>query len=104
MPIERLLAGSERNRKKGEILTAAFRRALRSLSLVDRNDPPTESIASKIIEIGATGVRDPAEICNLAIKRLRISKAPRLPALVVSVLTRSGANRELCQQRTIDAR
>ena len=39
----------------------------------DRNDSLTELIARKIIEIGATGVRDPLEICKIAIKRLRIS-------------------------------
>ena len=39
----------------------------------DRNDSLTELIARKIIEIGATGVRDPVEICKLAINRLRIS-------------------------------
>ena len=55
MPIKRLLAGSELGPEEVEILTAAFNRALRSLGVVDRNDPLTELIARKIIEIGATG-------------------------------------------------
>jgi hypothetical protein len=73
MPINRLLAGYQLEPEEVEILTAAFNRALRSLGDVDRNDPLTELIARKIIEIGATGVRDPLEICKIAIKRLRIS-------------------------------
>jgi hypothetical protein len=40
------------------------------LHLVDRNDPFTEIVARKIIEVGATGVRDPHEISKIAIKRL----------------------------------
>jgi len=73
MPIKRLLAGNQLGAEEVEILTAAFNRALRLLGLVDRNDPLTELIAREVIEIGATGVRDPLEICKIAIKRLRIS-------------------------------
>jgi len=43
------------------------------LHLVDRNDPFTEMVARKIIEVGATGVRDPHEIGKIAIKRLGVS-------------------------------
>jgi len=45
---------------------------LRSLGLVDRNDPIAEIVARKIIEIGQTGVRDPADISALAIKELGV--------------------------------
>jgi hypothetical protein len=41
------------------------------LSVVDRNDPLTEMLARKIIEIGATGVSDPAKISELAVKRFK---------------------------------
>jgi len=73
MPIKRLFAGNQLGAEEVEILTAAFNRALRLLGLVDRNDPLTELIAREVIEIGATGVRDPVEICKIAIKRLSIS-------------------------------
>jgi hypothetical protein len=53
MPIRRLLAGSKLATDEIDILTRAFDEALRSLSLVDRNDPLTEMIAQKVIEIGA---------------------------------------------------
>jgi hypothetical protein len=43
---------------------------LRALNLVDRNDPLAEMIASKVMEIGATGLKDPAEISKRAVKLL----------------------------------
>jgi hypothetical protein len=58
MPIRRLLkdnglAGPE----DVERLNRAYSYALRSLHLVDRNDPITEIVAKKVIEVGAKGVR-----------------------------------------------
>ena len=35
------------------------------MSLVDRNDPLTELVARKVIEIGATGASDPLEISKI---------------------------------------
>jgi len=42
------------------------------LSLVDRNDPITEIIAKKIIELGQRGVREAAQLVELAIKELEV--------------------------------
>jgi hypothetical protein len=72
MPLSRLLKDSELTTPDIERLNKAYTFALRSLSLVDRNDPLTEIIARKIVEIGAN-VHDPAEIAEMAIKGLRIS-------------------------------
>ena len=66
MAIRRLLADSKLATDE------TFDKALRSLSLVDRADPLTEMIAQKIIEIGATTIRDPGEIAEMAIKKLDI--------------------------------
>jgi hypothetical protein len=71
MPLSRLLKDSELTTPDIERLNKAYTFALRSLSLVDRNDPLTEIIGRKIIEIGAN-VHDPAEIAEMAIKKLRI--------------------------------
>ena len=68
MPIHRLLAGGKLRPEEIERLDAAYAHALRSLHLVDRNDPLTEMLARKIIEIGATGVSDPAKISEMALK------------------------------------
>jgi hypothetical protein len=70
MPIRRLLKGSELGADEIEILTRAFDQALRSLSVVDHNDPLTEMIAQKVTEIGATTIRDPAEIAKMAVKKI----------------------------------
>jgi hypothetical protein len=72
MPINRLLKDSKLTPEEIEKLNKAYAFALRSLSLVDRNDPLTEIVARKIIEIGATA-HDPAEIAKMALKTLRIS-------------------------------
>jgi hypothetical protein len=38
----------------------------------DAYDPLSEIVAKKIIEIGATGVRDPVEIAKIAVSQLGI--------------------------------
>ena len=74
MPIIRLLENSKLTPDDVEILTRAFKEALRALSLVDRNDPLTEIVARKIIEIGPSPVRDPIQIAELAIKQLGVPR------------------------------
>ena len=54
-------------------LIAAYELTLRALDLVDRNDPLTAMIANKVIEIGATGLKDPAEISKRAVELLRLN-------------------------------
>ncbi len=54
-------------------LNDAYERALHSLHLVDRNDPITEIVAKKIIEIGQTGLSDPVQISMRAVKDLGIA-------------------------------
>ena len=71
MPIDRLLASSKLGPEEIKRLKAAYTYALRSLSVVDRNDPLTEMLARKIIEVGATE-SDPAKISEIAIKQLRV--------------------------------
>ena len=51
-------------------LFAAYELTLRAFDLVDRNDPLTAMIADKIIEIGATGLKDPVEISKRTVKLL----------------------------------
>jgi hypothetical protein len=52
--------------------TAAYQQAGHTLCVKDRDDPLTEMIAKKIIEIAQTGIKDPAQISALAIKELEI--------------------------------
>jgi hypothetical protein len=53
-------------------ITAAYKQALHTLGVEDREDPLTEMVAKEIIKIAQTGVRDPAQISALAIKELEI--------------------------------
>jgi hypothetical protein len=89
MTIRRLLKA---NRLAGlqeveERLNRAYRDVLRSLHLVDRNDPVAEIVAKTVIEIGATGVNELSEISKIAIKRLAIVTAvpERAPPLAPSL-------------------
>jgi len=72
MAIYRLFQNSPLGPEEISRLSAAYEQTLQVLSLKDRNDPLTEMIAKKIIEIGQTGVKDPAQISELAIKDLGI--------------------------------
>ena len=72
MPIYRLLKHSSVQPKEITLLNEAYERTLRYLYLVDRNDPITQMVAEKVIEIGQTGVRDPAEISKLVLKALGV--------------------------------
>ena len=83
MTIRRLLKDNKRARpEEVERLNRAYRDVLRSLRLVDRNDPIAEIVARTVIEIGATGVNEPSEISKIAIKRLAVPE--RAPPLVPS--------------------
>jgi hypothetical protein len=71
MPINRLLKNSALRPEEIALLNQAFDKALHGLGLVDRSDPITEIVARKIIDVGATGVRDAATIAEIALKELR---------------------------------
>jgi hypothetical protein len=73
MPIYRLLQNVPMGPEEIARLTMAYEETLRTIGLVDRNDPITEMIARKIIEIGQTGVRDPILLSELTIKEMGIA-------------------------------
>jgi hypothetical protein len=54
------------------VLTDAYERTLKALHLVDRNDPITEMIAKKIIELGQRGVREAEQLSGLTMKELGV--------------------------------
>ena len=72
MPINRLFMDGKIRPEEVERLSRAYTFTLKSLSLVDRNDPVCEIVARKIIEIDAAGTYDPKEIARLAVKRLGV--------------------------------
>jgi hypothetical protein len=72
MAIYRLLQNSPLGPEEIAVLTEAYEGTLRKLKLVDRNDPITEMIARKIIELGQRGVRQAEQLIQLAMKELGI--------------------------------
>ena len=70
MPINRLFREGKIQPEELERLDRAFTFTLRSLYLVDRNDPICDIVARKVIEIDAAGTRDPKEIAKIAAKEL----------------------------------
>lgn len=72
MPINRLLKAGEHTPDEVERLNRAFTLALRSLHLVDRNDPLCEIVARKIIDV-ADDIQDPGEIANKAVKGIGLT-------------------------------
>jgi hypothetical protein len=72
MPINRMFRDGNIKAEEVERLNRAFTFTLRSLSLVDRDDPVCEIVARKVIEIDAAGTREPDEIARLAVKQLGI--------------------------------
>jgi hypothetical protein len=73
MAIYRLLQNLPMGPEQISRLSDAYEQTLKALFLKDRNDPLTEMIAKKIIEIGQTGVKEPTQISKLAIKALGIA-------------------------------
>jgi len=50
------------------MLGTIFEDVLRTLGLVDRQDPMTEMVATKLVEVAKAGVRDPARLKALTIQ------------------------------------
>jgi hypothetical protein len=72
MPINRMFRDGKIKAEEVERLNRAFTFTLRSLSLVDRDDPVCEIVARKVIEIDAAGTHEPKEIAKLAFNQLGI--------------------------------
>jgi hypothetical protein len=71
LPIIRLLQNRAFAPEDIAILTAVFEDTLRELGLVDRNDPATETVARKVIEMAQRGERDPIRLRRLVLDSLR---------------------------------
>jgi len=68
VPIDRLI--NDLQPEEADLLRKAFDLALRSLHLVDRDDPLCELIAREVFKIGTNGTRDPREIAEVAVQRI----------------------------------
>jgi hypothetical protein len=73
MAIYRLIASSSFGPDEIEPMTSAYEGALVELHL-NRDDPLTEDIAKAIVNVTATGERDPERIKDRALNALGLSK------------------------------
>ena len=71
MTIHRLLQNTPLEPEDIERLVTAYEQTLRALDLKERDDPLTQAVAKKIIEIGQSGIRDPEQISQLVIRAFR---------------------------------
>jgi hypothetical protein len=60
-------------------MARAYEGALVALRLTDRQDPITEIVARKIVEIAETGERDHTRLRDRALEELRGNTAPSTP-------------------------
>jgi hypothetical protein len=75
MAIYRLIANGSFGPDEIDAMTAAYEGALIDLRLTDRDDPITELIAKSIVNVTATGERDPVRIKQRAINALGVRKS-----------------------------
>jgi hypothetical protein len=68
--IHRLIQTLAFNQDDIERLAAAYEEALQALHIGDWDDPINKVIAQRIIEGARTGVRDPHDLCKMAVKDL----------------------------------
>ena len=74
MAIYRLIANGSFGPDAIEAMSVAYEAALVDLRMSDRNDPLTELIAKSIVNVTATGERDPEIIKERALNALGVRK------------------------------
>ena len=72
MAIYRLIADGTFGPDAIKAMVAAYEGALTDLRLIDRDDPLSELIAKAIVNVAATGERDPDNIKNRALNALGV--------------------------------
>jgi hypothetical protein len=74
MAIYKLIANGSFGQKEIELMSAAYERALIDLAITNREDPITELIAKAIINVVATGERDPKLVEERALNALGLRR------------------------------
>ena len=74
MAIYRLIAVGTFGPDEIRVMVAAYEGALADLRLTDRDDPITEIIAKSIVNVTATGERDPGNIKERALNALGVRR------------------------------
>ena len=74
MAIYRLIANGSFGPDEIEVMTAAYEDALIDLRVANRDDPITELLAKAIVNVTATGERDPILVKERAINALGVRR------------------------------
>ena len=74
MAIYRLIANGLFGPDEIKVMTAAYEGALVDLNVTNRDDPLTELIAKAIVNVTATGERDPVLVKDRAINALGVRR------------------------------
>ena len=74
MAIYRLITNGSFGPDEIKVMTAAYEAALIDLAVTNRDDPVTELIARAIVNITATGERDPERIKERALNALGVRR------------------------------
>jgi hypothetical protein len=74
MAIYRLIANGSFGPEEIEAMTGAYESALVDLAISDRDDPITELIAKSIVNVTATGERNPVMIKERALNALGVRR------------------------------
>jgi hypothetical protein len=77
MAIYRMIRQSVFEPEMIERMTAAYEHALKELGLADRNDPITDLVARKVIEIAEMGESDPDRLWRRALEALATGPGDR---------------------------
>ena len=72
MAIYRLIANGSFGPDEIEVMTTAYEAALIEVPVADRNDPMTELIAKSIVNVTASGERDPKQVMERALNALGV--------------------------------
>jgi hypothetical protein len=75
MAIYKLIANGSFGPDEIRVMTEAYEGALIDLSVLNRGDPITELIAKSIINVTATGERDPKKVMERALNALGVRRA-----------------------------
>ena len=75
MAIYRLIANGSFGPDEIEVMKAAYKAALVEVGVANRDDPITELIAKSIVNVTATGERDPKEVMERALNALGVRRS-----------------------------
>jgi hypothetical protein len=73
MPLTSYLQGGVFEPEQIDAMTVAFKGVCNSLQLLNQDDPITEIVARKVIEVAGTGERDPDRLRDLVLTELNQS-------------------------------